>query len=126
MGRIARKGFEYYRAETDRFRDIKIRKLKRNTAVCRLCDIYQYVLNGSTVWKAVISVSHKDDCSIVRNILEHEGRRRFSGSSTIVRKRGLFNAGILNSTAFDRALHPDPICVHVTRPESARQSFRKK
>ena len=23
MGRIARKGFEYYRAETDRFRDIK-------------------------------------------------------------------------------------------------------
>ena len=32
--RIARKGFEYYRAETDRFRDIKISaKLRRNTAV---------------------------------------------------------------------------------------------
>lgn len=29
MGRIARKGFEYYRAETDRFRDIKIRKLRK-------------------------------------------------------------------------------------------------
>lgn len=38
MGRIARKGFEYYRAETDRFRDIKIRKLK-GTQLCRLCDI---------------------------------------------------------------------------------------
>lgn len=39
MGRIARKGFEYYRAETDRFRDIKIRKLRKGTQLCRLCDI---------------------------------------------------------------------------------------
>ena len=44
MGRIARKGFEYYRAETDRFRDIKIRKLKKEYS-CAGYAIYQYVLN---------------------------------------------------------------------------------
>lgn len=44
MGRIARKGFEYYRAETDRFRDIKIRKLRKEYS-CAGYAIYQYVLN---------------------------------------------------------------------------------
>ena len=44
MGRIARKGFEYYRAETDRFRDIKIRKLRKEHS-CAGYAIYQYVLN---------------------------------------------------------------------------------
>ena len=42
MGRIARKGFEYYRAETDRFRDIKIRKLRKEHS-CAGYAIYQYV-----------------------------------------------------------------------------------
>lgn len=38
MGRIARKGFEYYRAETDRFRDIKIRKLRKEHS----CPVMRY------------------------------------------------------------------------------------
>lgn len=44
MARIARKGFEYYRAETDRFRDIKIRKLRMEYN-CAGYAVYQYVLN---------------------------------------------------------------------------------
>lgn len=44
MGRIARKGFDYYRAETNRFQDIKIRRLKKKFK-CAGYAIYQYVLN---------------------------------------------------------------------------------
>lgn len=66
MGRIARKGFEYYRAETDRFRDIKIRKLRKEHS-CAGYAIYQYVLNEIYRVEGVISVSHRTSCSIVRN-----------------------------------------------------------
>lgn len=44
MPRTARKGFAYYKAETDRFQDIKIRRLKKRHN-CAGYAVYQYILN---------------------------------------------------------------------------------
>lgn len=98
MGRIARKGFEYYRAETDRFRDIKIRKLRKEHS-CAGYAIYQYVLNEIyRVEGCYIRFTQDElfDCAEYWNMR----KRRFSGSSTIVRKRGCSMPESGNSTAF--------------------------
>ena len=44
MSRIARKGFVYYRAETDRFFDIKIKRLRKEFS-CQGYSVYDYFVN---------------------------------------------------------------------------------
>lgn len=41
---MAKQGFSYYKAETDRFQDIKIKRLKKKYR-CAGYAVYQYVLN---------------------------------------------------------------------------------
>ncbi|WP_288896708.1 DUF4373 domain-containing protein, partial [uncultured Bacteroides sp.] len=41
---MAKQGFSYYKAETDRFQDIKIKRLKKKYH-CAGYAVYQYVLN---------------------------------------------------------------------------------
>ena len=41
---MAKQGFSYYKAETDRFQDIKIKRLKKRYH-CTGYAVYQYVLN---------------------------------------------------------------------------------
>ena len=99
MGRIARKGFEYYRAETDRFRDIKIRKLRKEHS-CAGYAIYQYVLNEIYRVEGCYIRFTDDQMFDVSEYWGIEEERRFSGSSTIVRKRGCSMPESGNSTAF--------------------------
>lgn len=92
MGRIARKGFEYYRAETDRFRDIKIRKLRKEHS-CAGYAIYQYVLNEIyRVEGCYIRFTQDElfDCAEYWNMREEEVLRIINYCT----ETGLFNAGI--------------------------------
>ena len=132
MGRIARKGFEYYRAETDRFRDIKIRKLRKEHS-CAGYAIYQYVLNEIyRVEGCYIRFTQDElfDCAEYWNMREEEVLRiiNYCTETGAVQCRNLET--VRHS---DRALHPDPICVHVSRGQAQdshsgrnKSSFRRK
>lgn len=92
MGRIARKGFEYYRAETDRFRDIKIRKLKKEYS-CAGYAIYQYVLNEIyRVEGCYIRFTEEElfDCGEYWNMKDEEVLRIINYCA----ETGLFNASV--------------------------------
>ena len=128
MGRIARKGFEYYRAETDRFRDIKSRKLRKEHS-CAGYAIYQYVLNEIyRVEGCYIRFTQDElfDCAEYWNMREEEVLRIINYCT----ETGLFNAGIWKQYGI---LHPDPICVHVSSGQAQdshsgrnKSSFRRK
>ena len=131
MGRIARKGFEYYRAETDRFRDIKIRKLRKEHS-CAGYAIYQYVLNEIyRVEGCYIRFTQDElfDCAEYWNV-----GRGGSPDHQLLYGNGAVQCRNLETVRHsDRALHPDPICVHVSRGQAQdshsgrnKSSFRRK
>lgn len=132
MGRIARKGFEYYRAETDRFRDIKIRKLRKEHS-CAGYAIYQYVLNEIYPCGRLLYPFHTGRAVRLCGILEHEGRGG-SPDHQLLYGNGAVQCRNLETVRHsDRALHPDPICVHVSRGQAQdshsgrnKSSFRRK
>ena len=100
MGRIARKGFEYYRAETDRFRDIKIRKLRKEHS-CAGYAIYQYVLNEIyRVEGCYIRFTQDElfDCAEYWNMREEEVLRIINYCT----ETGLFNACLLYTSPSPR------------------------
>ena len=53
---MAKTGLSYYQAETDRFQDIKVKRLKKRYG-CEGYAVYQYIQTRYTGLKAVISVS---------------------------------------------------------------------
>ena len=132
MGRIARKGFEYYRAETDRFRDIKIRKLRKEHS-CAGYAIYQYVLNEIyRVEGCYIRFTQDElfDCAEYWNM---RGRGGSPDHQLLYGNRAVQCRNLETVRHSDRALHPDPICVHVSRGQAQdshsgrnKSSFRRK
>ena len=51
---MAKTGLSYYQAETDRFQDIKVKRLKKRYG-CEGYAVYQYIQNE--IYRVVISVS---------------------------------------------------------------------
>lgn len=64
---MSKNGFSYYKAETDRFQDIKIKRLKKKYGCDGYAD-YQYALNEIYGWKAHISAGRKTSSLTVPTI----------------------------------------------------------
>ena len=105
---------------------------EKGTQLCRLCDI-PYVLNEIyRVEGCYIRFTQDElfDCAEYWNMREEEVLRIINYCT----ETGLFNAGIWKQVRHsDRALHPDPICVHVSRGQAQdshsgrnKSSFRRK
>ena len=64
---MSKNGFSYYKAETDRFQDIKIKRLKKKYG-CDGYAVYQYALTEITVSMVHISAGRKISFSTVPTI----------------------------------------------------------
>ena len=92
MPRTARKGFAYYKAETDRFQDIKIRRLKKRHN-CAGYAVYQYILNEIYRVEGCYMEFSEDeafDCSEYWTLQESEVQEIVDFCAEI----GLFDSGL--------------------------------
>lgn len=95
MSRIARKGFVYYRAETDRFFDIKIKRLRKEFS-CQGYSVYDYFVNEIYRVEGCFMQYSTDEafcCADYWNIEESEVNRIISYCAEI----GLFDAGLFST-----------------------------
>lgn len=68
---MSKNGFSYYKAETDRFQDIKIKRLKKKYG-CDGYAVYQYALNGNLPCRRFVYPLDRRSAFRLCRLLGHE------------------------------------------------------